>query len=124
MTTGFEFIHSYEESRGSMLKIHDYRENISAFFDSDPINYKPIPAVIEVQALYTHPNAQSETVPAQQMHTYIGEWTNIPESESHVPDHPGCSFLCNKIEEWMTAVGLADTNNEEGVKLYVVIRVY
>ena len=128
ITTGFECIHSYGES-GSMLKIHDYRDNITAVFN--PNHDEHVPAIIEVQAIYTHPNAQSETVPAQQMHTYIGEWKNIPKSESHVPDHPGCIFSCNKIEEWMTAVGLADTSPAEGdtspaesVKLYVVIRVY
>ena len=111
------------------MTIHDYRKNIAAVFN--PNGYAHVPAIIEVQAIYTHLNAQSETVPAQQMHTYIGEWTNIPESESHVPDHPGCRFSCNKVEEWMTAVGLADTspaegdtNPAKGVKLYVVIRVY
>ena len=119
-TTGFECI--YTEDTGSRLTIHDYRKNISAVFN--PNGYDQIPAIIEVQAIYTHRDAQNETVPAQQMHTYIGEWTNIPESESHVPDHPGCRFSCNKIEEWMTAVGLADPNTAEGVKLYVVIRVY
>ena len=121
-TTGFTCIHSYDASNGSRLTIHDYRKNISAVFN--PNNSEYVPAIIEVQAIYTHLNAQYETVPAQQMHTYIGEWKNIPESESHVPDHPGCRFSCNKIEEWMTAVGLADPNTDEGVKLYVVIRVY
>ena len=121
-TTGFECIQSYTEDAGSRLTIHDYRDNIAAVFN--PNGYDQIPAIIEVQAIYTHRDAQNETVPAQQMHTYIGEWTNIPESESKVPDHPGCRFSCNKIEEWMTAVGLADPNTAEGVKLYVVIRVY
>ena len=121
-TTGFECIQSYTEDTGSRLTIHDYRDNIAAVFN--PNGYDQIPAIIEVQAIYTHHDAKFETVPAQQMHTYIGEWTNIPESESHVPDHPGCRFSCNKIEEWMTAVGLADPNTAEGVKLYVVIRVY
>ena len=119
-TTGFECIHSYEESSGSRLKIHDYRENIAAVFN--PNNDEHIPAIIEVQAIYTHLNAQFETVPAQQMHTYIGKWTNTLVEGA--PVHPICSFSCNKIEEWMTAVGLADTNPAAGVKLYVVIRVY
>ena len=119
-TTGFECIHSYGESSGSRLTIHDYRANISAVFN--PNNEEHVPAIIEVQAIYMHPDAQNETVPAQQMHTYIGEWTNtlVPGA----PVHPICSFSCNKIEEWMTAVGLADTSTSEGVKLYVVIRVY
>lgn len=121
-TTGFEFIHSYEEGSGSRVTIHDFRQNISAVFNT--YNLEHIPAIIEVQAIYKHPNAQLETVPAQQMHTYIGEWTNISDSGGIVPDHPGCIFSCNKIEEWMTAVGLADPITSEGVKLYVVIRVY
>lgn len=126
MTAGFSVAPSYEESNGLTLTIHDYRDNIAAVFN--PNNYAQIPAIIEVQAIYTHLNAQSETVPAQQMHTYIGEWTTLSAESVHA--HPGCSFLCNKIEEWMTAVGLADTrpspdnNPAEGVKLYVVIRVY
>lgn len=118
MTSGFSVAPSYDASSGLSLTIHDYRDNIAAVFN--PNNYEHIPAIIEVQAIYTHRNAQSETVPAQQMHTYIGEWTTISAESVHA--HPGCSFLCNKIEEWMTAVGLADT--AEGVKLYVVIRVY
>ena len=118
MTAGFSVAPSYDASSGLTLTLHDYRDNIAAVFN--PNNYEHIPAIIEVQALYTHQNA--ETVPAQQMHTYIGEWTNI--SAEGVHEHPGCSFLCNKIEEWMTAVGLADTNPDVGVKLYVVIRVY
>ena len=118
MTAGFSVAQSYATSSGLTLTIQDLRENIAAVFN--PNNYAHIPAIIEVQAIYTHRNAQSETVPAQQMHTYIGEWTTLSAEGVHA--HPGCSFLCNKIEEWMTAVGLADT--AEGVKLYVVIRVY
>ena len=126
MTTGFDCIHSYKESSGSMLKIDDYRENISAVLT--PNRFEKVPAIIEVQAIYTHPNA--ETVPAQQMHTYIGEWTNI--SVEGAPVHPGCSFSCNKIEEWMAAVDLPLPKTDPGtgtlieadVKLYVVIRVY
>lgn len=119
MTAGFSVAPSYE-STGLNLTIHDYRDNIAAVFN--PNKYEHIPAIIEVQAIYTHRNAQSETVPAQQMHTYIGEWATISAESVHA--HPGCSFSCNKIEEWMTAVGLADTSPAEGVKLYVVIRVY
>ena len=79
------------------------------------------PAIIEVQAIYTHSGAHSETVPAQQMHTYIGEWLYAGQ--------PTCSFSCNKIEEWMTAIDLTDTNPNPDeltgiVGLYVVIRVY
>ena len=118
MTAGFSVAPSYDASSGLNLTIHDDRDNIADVFN--PNNYEHIPAIIEVQAIYTHSNAQSETVPAQQMHTYIGEWTTISAEGDH--GHPGCSFLCNKIEEWMTAVGLADA--AEGVKLYVVIRVY
>lgn len=120
MTAGFSVESPYDPSRGLTLTIHDYRDNIADVFN--PNNYAHIPAIIEVQAIYTHLNAQSETVPAQQMHTYIGEWTTISAESVHA--HPGCSFLCNKIEEWMTAVGLADATPAEGVKLYVVIRVY
>lgn len=124
MTAGFSVEAPYSASSGLNLTIHDYRDNIAAVFN--PNGYEHIPAIIEVQAIYTHLNAQSETVPAQQMHTYIGEWTTISAEGVHA--HPGCSFLCNKIEEWMTAVGLAnpspDTNPAEGVQLYVVIRVY
>ena len=128
MTAGFSVKQSYDASSGLTLTLKDLRENISAVFN--PYNLEHIPAIIEVQAIYTHPNAQFETVPAQQMHTYIGEWTNISDSGGIVPDHPGCIFSCNKIEEWMTAVGLADTNPSPDpspaadVKLYVVIRVY
>lgn len=118
MTAGFSVAPSYE-STGLNLTIHDYRDNIAAVY---PNNYEHTPAIIEVQAIYTHRNAQSETVPAQQMHTYIGEWATISAESVHA--HPGCRFLCNKIEEWMTAVGLTDTTPAEGVKLYVVIRVY
>ena len=121
MTAGFSVAPSYDASKGLSLTINDDRENISdVFVGPDNNTIESSPAIIEVQAIYTHPNA--ETVPAQQMHTYIGEWMHgNPRS---------CSFLCNKIEEWMTAVGLADTNPSpdtnpaEGVKLYVVIRVY
>lgn len=119
MTAGFSVAPSYSASSGLQLTIHDYRDNIAAVFN--PNNYEHIPAIIEVQAIYTHLNAQSETVPAQQMHTYIGEWTTISAEGVHA--HPGCSFLCNKIEEWMTAVGLADAQNQDS-ELYVVIRVY
>ena len=128
MTAGFSVEQSYDASSGLTLTLKDLRENISAVFN--PYNLEHIPAIIEVQAIYTHPNARLETVPAQQMHTYIGEWTNISDSGGIVPDHPECSFLCNKIEEWMTAVGLTDTNPSPDpspaadVKLYVVIRVY
>ena len=132
MTAGFSVEQSYSTLSGLRLTLKDLRENISAVFN--PYNLEHIPAIIEVQAIYTHLNARLETVPAQQMHTYIGEWTNISDSGGIVPDHPECSFLCNKIEEWMTAVGLAntnpspdpspDTNPAADVKLYVVIRVY
>lgn len=115
-TAGFNVAPSYDPSSGLTLTIHDYRDNIADVFN--PNNYEHIPAIIEVQAIYTHPNA--ETVPAQQMHTYIGSWTDTLDGGKH----PVCSFLCNKIEEWMTAVGLADTNPDGSVKLYVVIRVY
>lgn len=119
MTAGFSVESPYDSSSGLNLTIHDYRDNIAAVY---PNNYEHIPAIIEVQAIYTHRNAKSETVPAQQMHTYIGEWATISAESVHA--HPGCRFLCNKIEEWMTAVGLTDTTPAEGVKLYVVIRVY
>ena len=128
MTAGFLVEQSYDAVSGLRLTLKDLRENISAVFN--PYNLEHIPAIIEVQAIYTHLNARLETVPAQQMHTYIGEWTNISDSGGIVPDHPECSFLCNKIEEWMTAVGLANTNPSPDpnpaadVKLYVVIRVY
>ena len=115
MTAGFSVESSYDASSGLTLTISDNRDNIKAILNPDG-NTETAPSIIEVQAIYTHSNAQSETVPAQQMHTYIGEW--------NYGEHPTCSFLCNKVEEWMTAVGLADTNPDEGVKLYVVIRVY
>lgn len=122
MTSGFSVGQNYDESNGLNLTIHDDRENISAVFvgpDNNPIESSP--AIIEVQAIYTHQDALNETVPAQQMHTYIGSWVHgNPRS---------CSFLCNKIEEWMTAIDLADTSTVPGVfpgevGLYVVIRVY
>ena len=122
MTAGFSVEQSYDASSGLSLTLNDGRENISAVFT--PKGYKYNPAIIEVQAIYMHPAAQNETVPAQQMHTYIGSWLGEPQ--------PKCSFLCNKIEEWMTAIDLSNTiqgvgeNNpkDENVKLYVVIRVY
>lgn len=121
MTAGFSVEQSYDVSDGLRLTLHDDRENISAVFN--PNQYKYNPAIIEVQAIYTHPAARRETVPAQQMHTYIGLWTHGD------PQQPNCSFLCNKIEEWMTAIDLTDTstnpdNSTGGVGLYVVIRVY
>ena len=119
MTAGFSVEPSYDASSGLNLTLHDDRDNIAAVLvgpDNHPL--KTSPAIIEVQAIYTHLNA--ETVPAQQMHTYIGLWVH--------GDHPSCSFLCNKIEEWMTAIDLTATNPDpnsfEGVQLYVVIRVY
>ena len=122
MTAGFRVEQSYDASSGLSLTLNDGRENISAVFN--PNGYKYNPAIIEVQAIYMHPAAQNETVPAQQMHTYIGSWLGEQQ--------PKCSFSCNKIEEWMTAIDLPNTiqgvgeNNpkDEGVKLYVVIRVY
>lgn len=114
MTAGFSVAQSYGEN-GLTLTIHDYRDNITAILNPDGHN-ETAPSIIEVQAIYTHHDARNETVPAQQMHTYIGEWD--------YNQTPTCSFLCNKIEEWMTAVGLADTSPDERVKLYVVIRVY
>ena len=119
MTAGFSVEPSYDPSSGLNLKINDDRDNIAAVLvGPDNLPLKTSPAIIEVQAIYTHPNA--ETVPAQQMHTYIGLWVH--------GDHPNCSFLCNKIEEWMTAIDLTatnpDPNSYEGVQLYVVIRVY
>lgn len=120
MTAGFSVASSYDASSGLTLTIHDYRDNIKAILGPEH-NPNAVPSIIEVQAIYTHRDAQDETVPAQQMHTYIGSWDyNKPNSEPN--SEPTCSFLCNKIEEWMTAIGLADT--AEGVKLYVVIRVY
>lgn len=124
MTAGFSVEQSYDVSSGLSLTLHDDRDNIAAVFN--PNNYKYIPAIIEVQAIYTHPAAIRETVPAQQMHTYIGSWfaESLPSGEQ--PPH--CSFLCNKIEEWMTAIDLTDTDPSpdsfNGVGLYVVIRVY
>lgn len=117
MTAGFHVEQSYDASSGLNLKIHDDRDNIAAVFvGSDNHPLKTSPAIIEVQAIYTHPDANRETVPAQQMHTYIGSWV--------LANQPNCSFLCNKIEEWMTAIDLTDTTPAEGVQLYVVIRVY
>ena len=119
MTAGFSVAQNYDASSGLELTLHDDRENIAAVFN--PNGYKYNPAIIEVQAIYTHPAAQYETVPAQQMHTYMGSW--FVEQKQ-----PKCSFSCNKIEEWMTAIGLTDTSpnpdNFTGVGLYVVIRVY
>ena len=113
-TAGFRVVQSYSASSGLTLTIHDDRDNIKALLNHGGTS-ESAPAIIEVQAIYTHRDAQSETVPAQQMHTYIGSW--------EYGGQPHCSFLCNKIEEWMTAVGLA-TTNAGGVELYVVIRVY
>ena len=121
-TAGFSVSADYGTSSGLSLTIHDYRDNIISLLDPD-LNTTSVPAIIEVQALYTHRNAQSETVPAQPMHTYIGEWMYVSASDGSRKDHPECSFLCNKIEEWMTAVGLADAQNQDS-ELYVVIRVY
>ena len=122
MTAGFSVAQDYGASSGLRLTIHDYRDNIIAILNpgGTPETAPVVPAIIEVQALYTHLNA--ETVPAQQMHTYIGEWMYISASDGTM-DHPECSFLCNKIEEWMTAVGLTDVQNKDS-ELYVVIRVY
>ena len=126
MTAGFLVEQSYSTSSGLTLTLKDLRENIKGLLNHYG-NTGTAPAIVEVQAIYKHHNA--ETVPAQQMHTYIGSW-NYGEQQPQ----PTCSFLCNKIEEWMTAVGLADTNPssdpspdpspDAGVKLYVVIRVY
>ena len=116
MTAGFLVEQSYDASSGLTLTLKDLRDNIKDLLNhGDPT--KTAPAIVEVQAIYTHHNA--ETVPAQQMHTYIGSW-NYGEQQPQ----PTCSFLCNKIEEWMTAVGLADTRPDADVRLYVVIRVY
>lgn len=124
MTAGFSVSSSYDASSGLNLTLHDYRDNILDILS--PLDIlrpeaatKSAPAIIEVQALYTHPNA--ETVPAQQMHTYIGSW--MYRSSSQTIDHPECSFLCNKIEDWMTSVGLTDAENQDS-ELYVVLRVY
>ena len=119
-TAGFSVDAPYNASNGLSLTIQDYRDNILRLLNPDLEGQWSVPAIIEVQAIYTHPSA--ETVPAQQMHTYIGEWTFL-SAEGVQMNHPECRFLCNKIEEWMTAVGLADAQNQ-GVKLYVVIRVY
>ena len=122
MTAGFSVEAPYSTSSGLQLTLHDDRDNITAvFIGPDGYPLKSAPAIIEVQAIYTHRDARRETVPAQQMHTYIGEWI--------YGEQPHCSFLCNKIEEWMTAIDLTDTStNPEvftgGVGLYVVIRVY
>ena len=126
MTAGFSVEQSYSTSSGLTLTLKDLRENISSVFNPD--NLKLIPAIIEVQAIYTHPASSDETVPAQQMHTYIGSW--VVESLLPGEQQPKCAFLCNKIEEWMTAIDLTDTDPsldpspDPGVKLYVVIRVY
>lgn len=116
MTAGFLVEQYYDASSGLTLTLKDLRDNIKDLLNHGG-NTGTAPAIVEVQAIYTHHNA--ETVPAQQMHTYIGSW-NYGEQQPQ----PTCSFLCNKIEEWMTAVGLADTNPSADVKLYVVIRVY
>lgn len=132
MTAGFSVEQSYDTSTGLELTIHDDRENIADVFN--PNGYKCFPAIIEVQAIYTYLadktgatlSASRETIPAQQMHTYIGNWSveHRPSGEQQ----PNCSFLCNKIEEWMTAINLTDTTPHpdafDGVGLYVVIRVY
>ena len=116
MTAGFSVEQSYSTLSGLTLTLKDLRDNIKGLLNHDG-NTETAPAIVEVQAIYKHPASSNETVPAQQMHTYIGSW-------DYAKDHPECSFLCNKIEEWMTAVGLADTRPDPGVKLYVVIRVY
>ena len=122
MTAGFSVAQNYDASSGLNLMLHDDRDNIAAALSGPDGNPpKTAPAIIEVQAIYTHTAASRETVPAQQMHTYIGEWI--------YGEHPTCSFLCNKIEEWMTAIDLTDTSTNPdfftgGVGLYVVIRVY
>ena len=118
MTAGFSVSSNYEELTGLQLTLHDYRDNILGILSPEGAT-ESAPAIIEVQALYTHPNA--ETVPAQQMHTYIGKW--MYRSSSYTIDHPECSFLCNKIEDWMTSVGLTDAQNQDS-ELYVVLRVY
>jgi len=121
MTAGFSVEPYYRSVDGLRLTIHDYRDNIIGLLNPDG-NTLSAPAIIEVQALYTHLNAEYETVPAQQMHTYIGEWLYSSACDGAL-DHPECVFFCNKIEEWMTAVGLTDPDTE-GVELYVVLRVY
>lgn len=122
MTAGFDVTHDYGTSSGLSLTIHDYRDNIIRLLDPD-LSTTSVPAIIEVQALYTHRDAHNETVPAQQMHTYIGSWMYVSASDGARKDHPECSFLCSKIEEWMTAIGLTDAQNKDS-ELYVVIRVY
>ena len=119
MTAGFSVSSKYDASTGWDLTLHDDRDNIIGIFRSN--GTKSAPAIIEVQAIYKHSGVHFETVPAQQMHTYIGAWT--------YGEKPRCSFPCNKIEEWMTAIDLNDTNPNPGeltgeVGLYVVIRVY
>ena len=118
MTAGFSVSSNYDASSGLNLTLHDDRENILGILNPGSTT-ESTPAIIEVQALYTHPNA--ETVPAQQMHTYIGKW--MYHSTSQTIDRPECSFLCNKIEDWMTSVGLPDAQNQDS-ELYVVLRVY
>ena len=122
MTAGFDVTHDYGTSSGLSLTIHDYRDNIIRLLDPD-LSTTSVPAIIEVQALYTHRDAHNETVPAQQMHTYIGSWMYVSASDGARKNHPECSFLCSKIEEWMTAIGLTDAQNKDS-ELYVVIRVY
>lgn len=120
-TAGFSVAQNYDASSGLGLTLHDDRDNILGILNHDG-RTKTAPAIIEVQAIYTHRDANLETVPAQQMHTYIGAWI--------YGEKPYCSFLCNKIEEWMTAIDLTDTSDDPygftggGVGLYVVIRVY
>ena len=118
MTAGFYVLSNYEASSGLNLTLYDYRDNILGILNPKSAT-ESAPAIIEVQALYTQPNA--ETVPAQQMHTYIGEWKY--KLDGQTIDHPECSFLCNKIEDWMMSVGLTDAQNQDS-ELYVVIRVY
>ena len=116
MTAGFSVEQYYDAVSGLTLTLKDLRDNIKDLLNHDGTT-ETDPAIVEVQAIYTHPASSNETVPAQQMHTYIGSW-------DYAKDHPECSFLCNKIEEWMTAVGLADPITSADVRLYVVIRVY
>ena len=130
MTAGFSVAQNYDASSGLRLTLQDLRENISAVFN--PNHYKYNPAIIEVQAIYTYPAASNDTVPAQQMHTYIGTWAveDFPP-ELNKPTETKCSFLCNKIEEWMTAIdlpnilqGVGENDPKYEIGLYVVIRVY
>ena len=116
MTAGFRVEQNYDSS-GLSLRLNDDRDNILGILSPNGTP-ETAPAIIEVQAIYTHPDAQNETVPAQQMHTYIGEWIYA--------EYPYCIFLCNKIEEWMTAIDLTDPtpDNSTEAGLYVVIRVY